>query len=545
MISPRSDVRTEPAPTRLLEPYGGRLVDLLVPDDEREEVKRHASELPSIQLSDRSVSDLELLATGALSPLDRFMSSADYDAVLSEMRLADGRLFGIPVTLPVHRRSLADRAREVALRDAKNDLLAVMTIDEVYSWERGREADAVYGTRDVRHPIVAEMHRWGELYVSGVLRVLQLPRHYDFQELRLTPAETRARLASLGRSNVVAHIASGPLTATAERATKRAMEDARAALLIHASAGVAGARDVAHFATIRAHRALAARAFSGHPVLLSLLPLATRFGGPREAIWNAVVERNHGANALLVGREHAGDGLDSTGRPFYRPGEAGRLLERHASELGVRAVPVNGSLERRGTGRTRREVAEILAEAHPPRHRQGVCVWFTGLSGAGKSTTAEVLTTLLLERGRQVTLLDGDVVRTELSQGLGFSRADRDTNVRRIGFVASEIVKHGGTVVCAVVSPYRAARNDVRAMIGEDRFLEVFVDTPLEVCERRDAKGMYAKARRGELHGFTGIDDPYEPPEAPDVTLDTVSHTPRDNALRIVQCLAGRGFIRP
>jgi sulfate adenylyltransferase len=193
---------------------------------------------------------------------------------------------------------------------------------------------------------------------------------------------------------------------------------------------------------------------------------------------------------------------------------------------------------------TRPEVAEILAETYPPRHRQGVCLWLTGLSGAGKSTTAEVLTVLLLEHGRRVTVLDGDAVRTQLSQGLGYSKADRDTNIHRIGFVATEIVRHGGVVICAAVSPYRAARNDVRTMIGSNHFVEVFVDTPLEVCEARDTKGMYAKARRGEIKGFTGIDDPYEAPETPEIRLDTVAHTPEENARRILQHLLQQGFVR-
>jgi sulfate adenylyltransferase len=193
---------------------------------------------------------------------------------------------------------------------------------------------------------------------------------------------------------------------------------------------------------------------------------------------------------------------------------------------------------------TRPEVAGILAEAYPPRHRQGVCVWFTGLSGAGKSTTAEILTILLLEHGRQVTVLDGDVVRTHLSKGLGFSKEDRDTNIRRIGFVSAEIVRHGGVAICAAVSPYRATRNDVRNMVGTDQFIEVFVDTPLEECERRDIKGMYAKARRGEIKGFTGIDDPYEAPQHAELTLDTVLHTPEENAQAILQCLIQRGFVR-
>jgi sulfate adenylyltransferase len=302
--------------------------------------------------------------------------------------------------------------------------------------------------------------------------------------------------------------------------------------------------------------------------------------GPREAMWHAIIRRNYGANYLIVGRDHAGPGVDSNGEPFYGPYDAQELVEKYSEELGVKMVPfralvylpdenryeeisrvseqvktasISGTQVREeylNNGKklpewfTRPEVAEILAESYPPRYRQGFCIWFTGLSGAGKSTTAEVLTSLLLEHGRQVTVLDGDVVRTHLSKGLGFSKDDRDVNIRRIGFVAAEIARHGGTVICAAVSPYRATRNDVRNMVGQDHFVEVFVDTPLEVCEQRDVKGLYAKARRGELQGFTGIDDPYEPPRHAEITLNTVDYTPEENAHLILDYLAGNGFVR-
>jgi sulfate adenylyltransferase len=315
-------------------------------------------------------------------------------------------------------------------------------------------------------------------------------------------------------------------------------------------------------------------------VVLSLLPLAMRMAGPREALWHALIRRNYGANHFVLGRDHASPGNDSTGKPFYGPYDAQELLERHQAELGVAMVPFQELLylpnedryeevdripagtptaaisgtqvrdEYLNRGRslppwfTRPETADILADTYPPRHRQGVCVWFTGLSGAGKSTTAEVLTSLLLEHGRQVTVLDGDVVRTHLSKGLGFGKEDRDTNILRIGFVASEIVRHGGVAVCAAISPYRATRNEVRQVVGADRFVEVFVDTALEECERRDAKGMYARARRGEITGWTGIDDPYEAPAHPEIVLDTIQHTAEDNARRILEHLQAQGFVR-
>ena len=565
----------------LIPPYGGRLVDLLVPPQELAEVRAHASTLPSLQVSARVVCDLEMLATGAFSPLDRFMSDADYRRVEAEMRLANGALFPIPVTLPVAADAPGLKLDgEIALRDAKNDLLAIMRIEELYPWEPGELAERVFGTQDPRHPLVAEMARWGRLNASGQLRVLQLPRHYDFQDLRRTPAQVRAILEQTGRANVVAFQTRNPLHRVHEELTKRATAEVDGVLLLHPVVGMTKPGDVDHYTRVRTYKALAQRYYDPDRIVLSLLPLAMRMAGPREALWHAIIRRNHGANHLIVGRDHAGPGKDSTGKPFYGPYDAQEMVERYSEETGVKAVPfqqlvylpdegryeevskippgtrtadISGTQVREdflGKGRllpawfTRPEVAEILAEAYPPRHRQGICLWFTGLSGAGKSTTAAVLSTLLLEAGRQATELDGDVVRTHLSKGLGFNREDRDTNILRIGFVASEIVRHGGTVICAAVSPYRATREAVREMVGEDQFVEIFVDTPLAVCEKRDVKGMYAKARRGEIKEFTGIDDPYEPPLHPELTLDTVSHTPEENARRILQYLIDRGFVR-
>ena len=305
-----------------------------------------------------------------------------------------------------------------------------------------------------------------------------------------------------------------------------------------------------------------------------------RMAGPREALWHALIRRNYGATHFIVGRDHASPGADGPGKPFYRPYDAQLLVAAHEQELGVTMVPfselvylpdedryedaakipsgvrttsISGTQVREqylNRGKllpawfTRSEVAAIMAQRYPPRHCQGVCIWFTGLSGAGKSTTAEILAQLLLEHGREATVLDGDVVRTHLSKGLGFSRDDRDANIRRIGFVASEIVRHCGTVICATVSPYRSTRGEVRTMVGGDRFVEAFVDTPLHVCEARDAKGMYAKARRGELTGFTGIDDPYEAPMAPEIVLETVNQSAEENARAIVAYLAARGFVK-
>ena len=565
----------------LIAPFGGALVNLVSNSEQVDDLKAHASKLDSIQISDRSLCDLELLAQGGFSPLDRFMGQADYQRVVNEMRLADGTLFPIPIALPVGLGDPVHLDQEITLRSSKNELLAVLRVDEIFDWDLTEEVSQVIGSTDTRHPLVAEMHRWGRRYVSGPMQVIELPRHFDFKELRLGPNETRGRLASMGHPNVVAFQTRNPLHRAHEELTKRAIQGVDGALLLHPVVGVTKPGDVDHFTRVRTYKALASRYFEADRVLLSLLPLAMRLAGPREAVWHAIIRRNYGANYLIVGRDHASPGVDSEGQPFYGPYDAQDLVRSYAGELGVEPIPFREMVYLPEEGRyeeasrvgseaktasisgtevrdaylnagqplpdwfTRPEVAEILSETYPPKHRQGVCIWFTGLSGAGKSTTAEVLAVLLQEHGRQVSMLDGDVVRTHLSKGLGFGKEDRDINIRRIGYVAGEIARHGGTVVCAAISPYRATRNDVRNMVGSDRFIEVFVDTPLEICEQRDTKGLYAKARRGELDGFTGIDDPYEPPEHAEVNLTTVGVSPEMNAHRILTYLQRAGFLRP
>ena len=566
---------------QLIQPYGGELVDLLAAPEEREGIMSRAALLPRIQLTQRNLCDLELLATGAFSPLRKFMGKDDYLSVLESMRLADGTLFPIPITLPVAPNPNISEGAEIALADEHNDLLAIMRVEEIYAWDREREAKLAYGTTDLRHPLVSEVQTWGELCISGELKVVRLPKYYDFRRLRLTPAEVRARLSELGHEKVVAFQTRNPMHRAHEEMTKRAVQQIDGALLLHPVVGMTKAGDIDHYTRVQSYKALTEKYYDKGSTLLSLLPLAMRMAGPREAIWHAIIRRNFGANYFIVGRDHASPGVDSNNKPFYGPYDAQRLLTEHAPELGVqplffsemvyladekryeesslvtqghRTASISGTKVREDflqRGRplpawfTRPEVAGILSAAHPPRHRQGFCLWFTGLSGSGKSTTADILTIMLLEHGRQVTVLDGDVIRTHLSKGLGFSKEDRETNIRRIGFVASEVVRHGGGVICAAISPYRATRNECRTMVGSDRFCEIFVATPLDVCEDRDPKGMYQLAREGKVKGFTGIDDPYEPPHNPEITLDTVNCSAEENAERIVSYLIERGFIRP
>jgi len=565
---------------QLIEPYGGELVNLIVADDEREELRRHMVGLPRLQLTTRNVCDLELLASGAFSPLDRFMTEADYRGVVAEMRLAGGGLFPLPITLSVTPTPDIRPGGEITLVDQYNNPLALMRVEEIYRWDREAEARLVFGSTDLRHPLIAEMHKWGEVNVSGPLKVLALPRYHDFADLRLTPAEARARLARLGCPNVVAFQTRNPLHRAHEEMTKRAAERINGTLLLHPVVGMTKPGDINHYARVRTYKALAERYYDRSRMMLSLLPLAMRMAGPREALLHAIIRRNYGANHLIVGRHHASPGLNSDGLPFYGPYAAQELLAEHSKEIGIkpvtfaemlylpdedryeeatalpagkRAVTISGTQVREDylrRGRTlprwftRPEVAAILSEMYPPRHRQGFCLWFTGLSGAGKSTTAGILLTKLLEHGRQVTLLDGDVVRLNLSKGLGFSKEDRDINVRRIGYVASEIVRHGGAVICAAVSPYRAARNECRAMVGHDGFIEIYVNTPLEVCAERDTKGMYAMALAGKIENFTGISDPYEQPLDPEIVIDTVGASAEENADRIINYLIERGLLR-
>ena len=566
----------------LIAPYGGKLVNLVVDEKEREDLLGRAPKLSSIKITMRNLCDLELLATGGFSPLKTFMGKADYESVLHEMRLTDGTLWPLPITLTVDPKELPIVGEDIVLRNTNNDVIAIMTLDEVYHWDAEIEAALAYGTTDPRHPMISEMQRWGKVCISGPIKVVNLPKYYDFVELRRTPAQVRAMLEAMGNENVVAFQTRNPLHRIHEELTKRAAAEVKGSLIIHPVVGMTKPGDVDHYTRVRIYKALVENYYDKDRTLLSLLPLAMRMAGPKEVLLHAIIRRNHGANHFIVGRDHAGPGKDSTGKPFYGPYEAQEMMRKYESELCVKMIPfeelvylpdedryVEGkdvpsgarTLSISGTqvrddylvkGKllpewfTRSETAEILREMYPPRHRQGFCVWFTGLSGAGKSATTQVLTSLLLERGREITILDGDVVRTHLSKGLGFSKEDRDTNILRIGFVAGEIVRAGGAVICAAISPYRATRNEARKMVGEN-FVTVYMDTPVEVCEARDAKGLYAKARQameaGKPMGFTGVDDPYEPPIDPEITLKGYGATSEENARLIVKYLEDQGYL--
>ncbi|HVQ31260.1 MAG TPA: bifunctional sulfate adenylyltransferase/adenylylsulfate kinase [Vicinamibacteria bacterium] len=568
--------------TDLIPPYGGTLCELLVPPEERPQALARAAALPSITLDDRQVCDLELLLNGGFSPLRGFMGRAACERVVAEMRLPSGEVWPIPITLavPAEEGRRFAVGQEVALFGAEGVPLAILQLEEVWEPDLDAEARGVFGTEDDRHPGVAYLRqRRGSLYLGGRVLGLQLPDHYDSLSLRNTPAELRAQFRKLGWTSIVAFQTRNPMHRAHKELTVRAALKVGANLLIHPVVGLTKPGDVDHFTRVRVYQRLLPHYPHG-TALLSLLPLAMRMGGPREAVWHAIIRRNYGCTHFIVGRDHAGPGADSTGRPFYGPYDAQELLAKHSAEIGITPVPFpnmvyvedraefapadevpEGSrvLDLSGTELRRRlnlgldlpewftypEVAEELRRTHPPRSHQGFTVFFTGLSGAGKSTLANALQAALLEEGsRPVTLLDGDIVRTHLSSELGFSKEHRDLNIRRIAFVASEITKNGGVALCAPIAPYAEARRYARDLISaRGGFIEVHVATPIETCESRDRKGLYRKARLGLVKGFTGIDDPYEVPEAPELRLDTSLLSVAEGVRTILNFVEQQGFL--
>ncbi len=570
--------------SELIQPHGGTLADLMAPQARVEPLRGACRDLPSWHLTARQLCDLELLMNGGFSPLRGFMTQAEYEGVCGHMRLPGGVLWPMPITLDV----TEDLARSLStgdalvLRDPEGFALAVLTVEDVWRPDRRAEARRVFGTTDAEHPAAAHLahatHPW---YVGGKVEGIRRPSHYDFVELRLSPAQVRDRFARLGWRTVVAFQTRNPMHRAHQELTFRAAAKLEANLLIHPVVGLTKPGDVDHYTRVRCYLAIL-RHYPRNTAMLALLPLAMRMGGPREALWHAIIRKNYGCTHLIVGRDHADPGNGSAGNAFYGPYEAQELLGRHEAELGIRMVPfrmmvyapdrgaylpadevpegtktlsISGTelRDRLAAGREIPEwfsfpdVVKELRRTYPPRSRQGFTVFFTGLSGAGKSTIAKVLLVKLLEMGgRPVTLLDGDIVRRNLSSELGFSKEHRDINIRRIGFVASEITKNGGIAICAPIAPYDAIRKENRALIsGGGGYLLVHVSTPLAVCEQRDAKGLYAKARAGTIRDFTGISDPYEPPADADIVIDTTDTTPEQCAQQIVLHLESEGYVGP
>ncbi len=566
----------------LLPPHGGELVNLIASSERSAELKASSRDWPSWDLTSRQLCDLELLMSGGFSPLRGFMSRADYEGTCEKMRLASGTLWPMPIMLDVTEefaRTIRPGSK-IALRDPEGVMVAALHVEEMWQPDRMAEAQMVFGTTNLRHAGVKYLlERTNPWYVAGRLEGLQLPARYDFRTLRLTPAELRAEFVRLGWSRIVGFQTRNPMHRAHQELTLRAAKKMEANLLIHPSVGMTKPGDVEYYVRVRCYQSLLAR-YPAETVKLALLPLAMRMGGPREAVWHAIIRKNHGCSHFIVGRDHAGPGADENNKPFYGAYEAQELLRSHQEELGITMVPFNMMVylqdqdtyvpedevkngartlnisgtelrQRLSEGReipswfTFPDVVRELQRSYPPRHQQGFTVFFTGLSGSGKSTIANVLRVKFLEMGgRPVTLLDGDVVRKHLSSELGFSREHRDLNIRRIGYVASEITKNGGIAICAPIAPYDAMRKEVRSMIQpHGGFILVHVATALEVCEQRDRKGLYAKARAGLVQHFTGISDPFEAPQDADMVIDTANMSPEEATHAIFRHLEGQGYI--
>ncbi len=574
--------------TRLIEPHGGTLKVGYVDADAAPTLTAEAGDLPEWNLTHRQLCDVELLLNGGFSPLEGFLTQADYDSVCANMRLTDGTLWPMPITLDVSREfaerlagASTDQPARIALRDAEYCLIGVMEVTDIWEPDKSREAESVFGSDDTAHPGVAYLHHQaGDVYLGGRVLGLTPPTYYDFKHLRNSPQQLRDFFEKVGWTRIVAFQTRNPMHRAHQELTFRAAKEAEANLLIHPVVGMTKPGDIDHFTRVRCYEYLIKR-YPEQTTTLSLLPLAMRMAGPREAVWHALIRKNYGCTHFIVGRDHAGPGKNSAGEDFYGPYDAQELMQSLESELGIVMVPFKEMVyvEDRGQYVPRSEIGEdenVLAisgtevrrrleegidipdwfsypevvtelrRSRPPKSEQGFTCLLTGLSGAGKSTIAHALLNKLMELGgRPVTLLDGDVVRKNLSSELGFSKEHREINVKRIGFVASEITKNGGIAICAPIAPYAQTRRAVREMVEQyGGFLEVHVATPLATCEERDRKGLYALARAGKVQHFTGISDPYEVPENPDLSLNTEDLSPDEAAHQIVLKLEKLGYIK-
>ncbi len=570
----------------LNKPHGGKLVDLLVGEEEKKRLKKESADLKSWDLTKRQVCDVELLLNGGFSPLTGFLNKKDYQSVCEKMRLSSGTLWPIPITLDVDEKFAKSlkKGEKVALRDQEGVVLAILEVGDVWKPDKQQEAELVFGAghNDKAHPAIDYLHsKAGEYYVGGELKGLELPTHYDFAEHRYTPQELREYYKKMGWNKVVAFQTRNPMHRAHVELALRAAKQTQANLLINPSVGMTKPGDVDHYTRVRVYQEVIKK-FPQSTAMISLLPLAMRMGGPREALWHMIIRKNYGATHFIVGRDHAGPGKRSDGEDFYDPYDAQNYAKEHAEEIGMQVVPfhmmvyvddldkympvddipegkkyssISGTelRARLADGRelpawfTYPEVARELRKTYKPRHEQGLTVFFTGLSGAGKSTVANALMVKLMELGKHsVTLLDGDIVRKNLSSELGFSKEHRDINVRRIGFVASEISKHGGLAICAPIAPYDSLRKDVRNMVRSSggAFVLVHVATPIEECEKRDRKGLYEAARKGKIKEFTGISDPYEEPKDAEITIDTVKYSAEELTNQILLYLEKEGYLK-
>jgi len=564
-----------------IEPHGGKICDRMVTEESISKLKQDFIHLQSWTLNDRQICDLEMIMNGGFSPLIGFLDQEDYDAVCTGMRLQNNDLWPIPITLDVTENTAEKLAKKgkLVLRDKEGFALAVMTIGDIWKPDRKKEAEQVYGTIDETHPGVNYLlHESNPIYLGGSVEGVHVPKHYDYQGLRHTPAQLREEFDRLGWTNIVAFQTRNPMHRAHVELTHRASAEANANVLIHPVVGLTKPGDVNHYTRVRCYQKIMEK-YADNTAALSLLPLAMRMAGPREALWHAIIRKNYGCNHFIIGRDHASPGKDSEGNPFYGPYDAQDLVQQHEEELGIKMVPFKLMVYVKDTGSytatnevpedaetltvsgtelrelldkggdvpewfSYPDVVEELRKQRPAMSKRGFTIFFTGLSGSGKSTLANGLLVKLLEDGRRpATLLDGDIVRTHLSSELGFSQEHRSLNIRRIGFVASEITKNGGIAICAPIAPYRTDRRFNRDMIAPlGGYIEIFVNTPLEVCERRDVKGLYAKARQGLIEQFTGIDDPYEEPENAEIVIDSSTEDPEVLVEQILKKIHAMGY---
>ncbi|MGR8934117.1 MAG: bifunctional sulfate adenylyltransferase/adenylylsulfate kinase [Gammaproteobacteria bacterium] len=564
-------------------PHGGQLIDLYAQGEQLAQAKKQAEANLSWDLTRRQLCDIELLLNGAFSPLTGFLGREDYESVLDGMRLADGTLWPMPVNLDVSA-AFAEKitlGQQITLRDEEGVVIANMTVGDCWKADKQREAEAVFATVDDEHPgVYYLLHEAGEYYLGGELTGVTPPLHYDFKSYRHSPAELRAQFAHSGWERVIAFQTRNPVHRSHVIMTKRLMAEHGAHLTIHSAVGFTKPGDIDHYTRVRCYQKILNH-YPPDSACLSLLQLGMRMAGPREALCQALIRQNYGFTHFIVGRDHAGPGRNNRGGSFYDVKAAQQLVTSYQNELSIQILPapfllyapergefceddqllpgeqglyISGAELRQKLQRSEPipswfafpEIVEELHQTLPPRSKQGVTIFFTGLSGSGKSTLANGLKVKLLEHGgRKVTLLDGDVVRKNLSSELTFSKEHRDLNIRRIGYVASEITKNGGIAICAPIAPYAAIRRAVRQMIEQEgTFVEVHVATPLETCEARDRKGLYAMARAGKIKGFTGIDDPYEAPEHPELRIDTSLCTMEEAVDTVFKKLMAMGILQ-
>lgn len=570
--------------TQIMQNNLAPIPELYVSYDSAQKLKVEAADLVSWNLTPRQICDLELLMNGGFNPLKGFLSEEDYNGVVENMRLADGSLWPMPINLDVDEEfaSKLEEGQDIALRDQEGVILATMTITDNWVPNKAREAEKVFGADDDAHPAVNYLHNQaGKVYLGGPVTGIQQPVHYDFRARRDTPNELRAYFRKMGWRKVVAFQTRNPLHRAHQELTFRAAREAQANLLIHPVVGMTKPGDVDHFTRVRCYEAVLDK-YPQATTSMSLLNLAMRMAGPREAVWHGLIRANHGCTHFIVGRDHAGPGKNSAGEDFYGPYDAQDLFREHQDEIGIEMIDFkhmvyvqeraqyepNDEIKDKddvtilnisGTELRRRlaegleipewfsfpEVVRELRRTKPPRSKQGFTVFFTGFSGSGKSTIANALMVKLMEMGgRPVTLLDGDIVRKNLSSELGFSKEHRDLNIRRIGYVASEITKNGGIAICAPIAPYATTRRAVREDVEQfGAFVEIHVATSIEECERRDRKGLYKLAREGKIKEFTGISDPYDVPANPELSVETENVEVDNCAHQVLLKLESMGLI--